>query len=356
MVMIARSFVVALVLSALFACAGPRGREVPGSEPLGSSEPLAPSGPWFGQDPPGPEPAIFAPRLVSTGGYQRDIAWTPDGRQVFWSLFAFGDRHGTIVTARQGEDGAWGDPEILPMFREHSSLEPFVSPDGSWLWFASQRPLPGEDEAGDWNLWRAPRAEDGWGDPEPVSVGGDGDEFYPSTTRDGLLVFTATGEDSLGGEDLYASLWTGDAWSEPENLGPAVNSPGPEFNSLIHPDGDWILFGSAREGDAGGGDLYLSRADGAGGWRDAVPLPEPLNSPQLDFCPALSPDGSTLFFSSRRSTVAPEEVVDYSDLLARLEGPGNGQCDIWWVDASVLDAIGVPAEVSDAEESADQST
>ncbi len=283
-------------------------------------------------------PALVAPGLVSTALYERDLALTPDGREMLWTIYSAGDRHGTVVSSRRADDGRWGPPEIPAIFAGHSSLEPFVTADGRWLWFASTRPLPGEAATGDWNLWRAPRSATGWGAPEalPAPVNQEGDEYYPTLTRDGSVTFTAERADSLGGEDLYRCRWVDGAWAAAENLGPAVNSPGPEFNALIHPDGAWILFGSLRAGDLGGGDLYLARADGQGGFLPAVALPAPLNSPALDFCPALSPDGSTLYFSSTRTTGDPAAARTYPDLAARLAAPGNGQGDVYQVSVEVV--------------------
>lgn len=305
-----------------------------------SPAPTAPTAVASIQEEPGETPMVFAPGIVSTDLYERDLTFTPDGREVYWTVFAPADRRGTIVMARRGDDGGWGHPEIPPMFVGHNSLEPFVTPDGDWLWFASTRALPGETETGDYNLWRAPRDGDGWGAPEalPEPIRGEGDEYYPSLTRDGVVYFTAERDDGLGGEDLYRSRPLDGGWSQVENLGPNVNSAGPEFNALVHPDREWILFGSARDGDAGGGDLYISFADGDG-WTAAVALPVPLNSPSLDFCPALSADGRWFYFSSRRSLDAPDAPTTYDELVAPLRAPGNGQCDIFWVDAKVLDAL-----------------
>ncbi|MCG6963984.1 MAG: hypothetical protein LJE95_12025 [Acidobacteria bacterium] len=301
-----------------------------------AAAPQAPRGAWLGQETPGATPVQFAPGIVDTDLNQRDTAWTPDGRELYYSL-ANGSA-GTIVRLRQLADGSWSLPEIPSFLEGEPALEPFVTPDGRWFYFASPRPLPGETEAGDWNLWRAPRRDDDWGQPAPLpaSINAAGDEFYPTLTRGGDLVFTAKREDSLGGEDLYLARADGDGFAAPENLGPQINSRGPEFNALIEPEGRWILFGSARPGDAGGGDLYISFATDEGGWTPARALPEPLNSPALDYCPALSPDGSQLFFTSRRIPAGTPRPTTYRALVAQLHTAANGSNNLWWVDAGVL--------------------
>ncbi len=325
--------VVGFALMVVTACGDPAATAPPTPTPR--------AGGYLGETPPELAPELFAPGFVSTGLYERDLAWTPDGAEAYWTVYSTGHRSGTVVAVRQRADGTWTEPFIPEPFRGSNSIEPFVTVDGAWLYFASDRPLPGESASADWNLWRAPRVEDGWGPAAPLAppVTGDGDEFYPSLTADGVLYYTAELDDSLGGEDLYRSRPTAGGWAEPENLGPAVNSPGPEFNSLVHPGGDWILFGSAREGDAGRGDLYVAFADGAGGWTDAAPLPPPIASPALDFCPALSPDGRLLFFTSTRTTFEPTDQATYGDLAERLSAPGNGHGDLWWVDVRALDLV-----------------
>lgn len=318
----------AILALAFLACTPPDDRQ--------AATPPVPRGAWLGQEAPGATPALFAPGIVDTDLNQRDTAWTPDGRELYYSLVNGGG--GTIVRLRQLADGSWSLPEIPAFLGREPALEPFITPDGKWLYFASPRPLPGETEEGDWNLWRAPHTGDDWGRPVPLaaSINGGGDEYYPTLTRAGDLVFTAKREDSLGGEDLYLARAEGSGFAAPENLGPQVNSRGPEFNALIEPDGRWILFGSARPGDSGGGDLYISFATEDGGWTAAQALPEPLNSPALDYCPALSPDGSRLFFTSRRIPAGTPRPATYQELVARLHTAANGSNNLWWVNAGVL--------------------
>ena len=122
-------------------------------------------------------------------------------------------------------------------------------------------------------------------------------------------------------------------------LGPAVNSTGPEFNSLIAPDGSWLIFGSVREGDVGGGDLHIAFRGPDGEFLPAVNMGEPINSTALDYCPALSPDGSMFFFTSNRVPVGNPEPTTYTGLEALMIGPANGRDNVWWVDASLIEDL-----------------
>jgi hypothetical protein len=297
------------------------------------------TGPLLGEEPPGAQPRLFAEGIVSTHLNQRDTAWTPDGDQLFYSLWV--RNRGVIVTVRL-IDGQWSAPEIAPFSGRHSDLEPFVTAEGDALYFISKRPLEPDDEEKDWDIWLVRRTADGWGEPENLGppINTEHDEFYPSMTRDGTLYFTGPDrEDSIGGEDLYRARPVSDGFADPENLGPAVNSPGPEYNAMVSPDEDYIIFGSAREGDLGGGDMYISFRCDDGSWTPATHMGAPVNSGALDFSPALSPDGRFLFFTSRRVATDAPMPESYQELVASVSGPLNGSMNLYWIAADVIQQL-----------------
>ena len=297
------------------------------------------AGPYLGQATPGATPELFAPGVLNTDLSERDTAWSPDGRELYYTLY--GQRRGMIVTMSQGEDNVWSEPLAASFSGTYSELEAFVAPSGRELLFASQRPLPDGSEEKDWDLWLVRRTGSGWSEPErlPESINTERDEFFPSVTTDGVLYFTASREDSLGGEDIYRSRLVDGVYQTPENLGDAVNSPGPEFNAMISPDESFLLYSTVRPGDVGGGDLYVAFRGPDGAFLPAVNLGPEVNSTGLDYCPALSPDGKYLFFSSRRSAAVEPRPRTFAERAAELRSPGNGQDDIYWVSAEVIERL-----------------
>lgn len=293
---------------------------------------------WPATSAPTREATLFAPGLVSTGSSERDGSMSAEG-----DCFAYTLQSGAsaLIVLMERREDRWQQPEIAPFSGEFTDLEPAFDPRGEQLWFASRRPLAGEQEAGDANLWRVSYARvDGrlvWAEPEELSgINGEGDEYYPSVSLEGELVFTAQRTGGQGGEDLWLAYPEEDP-SDIYNAGPGVNTPGPEFNACLRPDGGALVFSSVRVGDQGGGDLYLSERQDDGSFGPARPLTE-LNSASLDFCPNYSSDGEWFWFSSRRSIdhAGAEPWRSLAAWRAAMNSPGNGEGDIYWVSASAL--------------------
>jgi Tol biopolymer transport system component len=89
-------------------------------------------------------------------------------------------------------------------------------------------------------------------------------------------------------------------WSNPVNLGVAVNSSSNEQHPALSPDGLSLYFSSDRPGGAGGSDLWVAhRSTRTSQWGIASVV-APLNSPSSEFAPAFDPSGRWLFFGSER--------------------------------------------------------
>ena len=108
------------------------------------------------------------------------------------------------------------------------------------------------------------------------------------------------------------------------------------------PDESYLIFGSLpREGGLGGVDYLISFRNPDGTWTRAVNMGAAVNSPAGEWSASLSPDGRYLFFQSTRNTVPARSAAPlrYAG-LQRMQGePGNGQSDIYWIDAAFIENL-----------------
>lgn len=112
------------------------------------------------------------------------------------------------------------------------------------------------------------------------------------------LVFAADyGPKGYGGYDLYISYWTGNGWSDPENLGPNINSEAWESSPSLSPDRKTLFFSSTRYGGFGKGDIYMSHR-GTRGWMPAENMGAGVNTPAGEIAPFIHADNETMYFTS----------------------------------------------------------
>ena len=245
------------------------------------------------------EPRIFEPGVISTDREEYHITFTPDGNTAYWSVsdeFFPISKQATIVwSSRTG--GEWSAPQVASFSGVYSDIDPFITPDGSRLFFSSVRPVDGQERT-DADLWVVEREGSGWGEPQHLGalVNSPTDELYASVDREGVLYFASERAGGYGGWDIYRSTPTDGGYGAPENLGAAINGELWEFNPWITPDGRTLIFTGLNQPDGYGlGDLYASVLKN-GEWQPRKNLGDRINSPLDDYHPSLSPDGKTLFF------------------------------------------------------------
>ncbi|MEN8203508.1 MAG: hypothetical protein ABFS28_12995 [Bacteroidota bacterium] len=307
-----------------------------------SSQFPALSGPYLGQGLPDSIPRPFAPGVVSTGMFTRDVAISPDGNEIYFCVAIGNYTYSTILYSRQ-VDGKWTQPEIVPFSGGPgvADFEPAFSADGSRLYFLSSRP-DGDEEPGDQDIWYVNRSESGWSSPinlgEPVNT--DGGEYFPSLTSDGSLYFTRNKKGS-GLNQIYRSRWENGAFQEPELLPEQVNCGRNRFNAFVAPDESYIIVPAVGMPDAYDGvDYYIVFRDKEDQWSEPLNLGEKINLDNArGWSPFVSPDGSAFFFMATRTHEVEEADWNYRKLKEIYNSPGNGNADIYWVDAGFLKTL-----------------
>lgn len=284
---------------------------------------------------------VFAPGIISDGLSNRDMTMSSSGNELFFTLQQPRFVSSTILYMRK-ENGKWGKAMVAPFSGKYRDLEAAFSPDGQTIYFSSDRPLKAGEAKKDFDIWKVKRLANGkYAEPEHLGniVNSAKDEFYPSITKTGDLYFTVQAAYGKGSEDIVECKLTGNGYSAPVSMPEDINTKFDEFNAFIDPDGQFIIFTCyGRADDMGRGDLYISRKDASGKWLSAKHLPAPFNSPWIDYCPYVSPDGKYLFFTSARINPLLQDgrQKDYAKITSLLNGPGNGADDIYWIKFSDL--------------------
>lgn len=314
-----------------------------GSNPPPRSRPEL-RGPYLGQEPPGLEPRIFAPGVVSTGLATRDLAMTPDGKEIYFSV-TLGAK--TMIMVTRQLNGVWTEPEVAPFSGRYLDIEPAISADGQRFFFLSTRPQAGQEEKPGWvyqDIWVMDREGDDWGEPYNLGppVNSDAPEYFPSVTSDGTLYFTREGEDQVS--STYRSRFIDGKYADPELLPPQVNCGTNRFNVFVAPDESFAIVPNVgREDGIGGADYYVVFRNQDDTWSEPVNMGPAINQPTgREWSASLSPDGEYLFFMSSRTDEGadlPLTGMSITDLLDLSTRPGRGSSDIWWVSAGVIEEL-----------------
>lgn len=271
---------------------------------------------------------------ISTGLYERDFAVHPNKK---WIAFSRGNSDQTQMGIVLYRDST--HQKLVSFSGVYRDIEPFFHPNGTQLFFASNRPFPGRDSLSDYNIWSCSFDESSGslGEPIPLPevINTTADEFYPSITLNNDIFFTAEYKGITKKEDILVSRWKNGRYQTPELLPEHINSEFYEFNAYISAD-ESVLFFSAygRANEFGGGDLYMSSKEDDGRWSKPILLPEPINSKQLDFCPFWDEAEQVLYLSSTRKKPSPKPF-SLETIQHDFELPGNGLGDIYRINMAI---------------------
>lgn len=103
-----------------------------------------------------------------------------------------------------------------------------------------------------------------WSDPKPLNIENDYNfnekaNYFMANTRTALLM-SVEREDSRGDRDLYVSFQKNDSlWSSPLNLGDIINTAGEESAPFLASDNKTLYFSSNGFSGYGGSDVYMTK-------------------------------------------------------------------------------------------------
>lgn len=207
------------------------------------------------------EDPVVLPGVVSTAASEVRLAIRPDGRQMLWGSIGRDTARGQLdIWERHRVGDGWSAPAPVPFNGPGEDFDPAFSPDGRKVYFHSER--PGGLGGTDLYVVDLDTATGAFGAPRNLGPGinSAGDEWAPTPTRDGGLIFASDGWGGAGGHELFEAPLSG---GKPVNLGPAINGPDDDFDAGLSPDGRTLLFSSGRMDDDKAG-LFISTRTAAG--------------------------------------------------------------------------------------------
>ena len=224
------------------------------------------------------------------------------------SLYFGSDRSGTFaiwVSQRTAAESPWGAAEYTTIDRAN---QPSLSLDEHRLFFLSGAARSGGFGGLDLHFSRRRDKQDatGWGAAENLGGGINtsanevGASFFEDDlTRTTIMYFSSNRSGGPGGNDIYASVLLPDgAFSSPV-LVAELSSPADDNAPVVRRDGLEMFIESDRFGTLGGADLWVAtRARTSDSWSTPVNLGPIVNTSFSDGGPALSLDGTALYFHS----------------------------------------------------------
>ncbi len=206
------------------------------------------------------------PTPINTKFNESTAAFTEDGNTVYFTRNNYVnkkigmDSENTILLkilrATKDASGNWGNIIEMPFNSNiHSVAHPALSPDGKYLYFASDM----KGTLGSSDIFRVEILEDGYGKPENLgnSVNTSGRESFPFVSKNNVLYFSSDGYPGLGGLDIFAvKLYENGTFSKVLNIGRPGNSADDDFCFVINSDEKIGFLTSNRPGGKGKDDIY----------------------------------------------------------------------------------------------------
>jgi hypothetical protein len=295
------------------------------------------TGPYLGQKPPGMTPELFAPGIISKGYDERGCFFTPDGKECFYQLR--GAPH-TVIVHTEEVNGMWTQPEIAFFSGKYFS-EFSLSPYGNKIVYCSNQPENDQGPTSEqWRTWIVERTKTGWSKPRDLRI----ESAYPTISTKGNIYFFLyrNGRTDVG--QIYMSTYYEVQYSAPvdiSNMGSEINTDAHEVDPFIAPDESYLIFASNRPGGYGDADLYICFRKDDVAWTKARNMGPSINTKACEICPSVTPDGKYFFFSNNLSLFPnySEKRITYSEKERILNSPGNGNFDIYWVDAKIIEEL-----------------
>lgn len=272
---------------------------------------------YIDNNPPGKEPLIFAPGVITTQAYEGCSGFSQEMDRFFFQRW-LGNTPNLFVT--EFKQGKWSEPQRIKTAFKAPVYDFTISPDGSKLVFASSMQIAelGSQQTGQ-NIFILEKKGNEWNPDFIFSDSGINTPYhdsYPCLAGTGNIYFFSNRPGGFGKTDIYFSEYENVKYHTPVNLGKRINTEFDEWDPFIAPDESYLVYCSKKPAGMGEDDLYVSFSEG-NRWSSPISLGSKINTKFSENRPYLTPDGKYLFFTRNI----------------------YGNRDIYWVSANIIEEL-----------------
>jgi outer membrane protein OmpA-like peptidoglycan-associated protein len=279
----------------------------------------------------------FAP-LINTRADEYAPILSADGRSLY--LCRRGTNSGEdIWVSHQDESGNWPAPQPVTEWNtpDKGEAPESISADGNVFFLFRSG-----------SFYLSQKTAEGWSEPQRLSAPFNSFKWQAdlSIAADGKAMLFAASDQLFGQKDIYVSLLQPDGnWGEPFPLNAPANTPKDDRSPFIHPDGKTLYFSSAGHGGMGSLDIFMSKRldDTWKNWSQPVNLGPAINTAGEDWGFRVSTNGQFAYYNVNAggnsdimrcnlpNTLRPEEVATITGKITDMAGKPL-DAEILWED------------------------
>ena len=264
---------------------------------------------YFGEEPPGLVPKLFAPPIVSPEGLFEGGSFSPDKKEYYFSRKNGKYEERTFFVIRY-ENGSWGNESETEL---------------KWPKFSK-----GADTLLRGNKYKI-KSDTGWSEYKSLGAPFSDKHIMGISFSDNRtsyfdeIEFDESGKPDTVGAISYSRLING-KYEPRQKLGKEINTGTWIAHPHIAPDESYLIWDVRREDGYGGSDIYISFRAEDGSWLPAMNMGDKINTALSESGARVSDDGKYLFFT-RGEWEIKEDASE------------NWVGKPYWVDAQVIEHL-----------------
>lgn len=251
----------------------------------------------------------FSPTVDEKGGYDHVyFSSNRDEAKGKKTSFITGEKFSDLFVSKFDRKQKWSDP--VPLDSLNTPFDegtPTLAEGGRKFYYTVCKAEKGKKVG--CQIYEAQKVDGEWMNPTNLGLVADSLSIgHPTVSPDGnTIYFSGRLQGGFGGADIWYCENEGGTWSQPKNMGPAINSSGDELFPFMRDDSTFY-YSSTKHPTMGGLDIFVSKKNERGRWMPSENMKPPFNSNGNDFGIYYYSNEDKGFFTSDRKGSKQEDI------------------------------------------------